>query len=74
MCSDASTSIRSPRSRAVCDVTGPIDTTSGCGSGTLPTRSQKFVTVDEDVNVNASTVPLRTRSSAAVSGDAGTVR
>ena len=32
-------------------------------AGTVPTRSQKFATVDDDVNVSASTAPLRTRSS-----------
>ena len=51
MCGSASTSTRSPRSIAVADVTGPIDTTSGCGSGSASTASQKFVTVDDDVNV-----------------------
>ena len=32
VCGSASASTRSPRSRAVADVTGPIETTSGCGS------------------------------------------
>ncbi len=57
VCGSASTSTRTPRSAAVADVTGPIDTTSGCGSGSAPIRSQKFVTVDDDVNVIASTPP-----------------
>ena len=41
VCSPASASTRRPRSVAVLDVTGPIETTSGCGSGMPPT------TVDE---------------------------
>ena len=57
------------------DVTGPIETTGGCGSGSGPTTSQKFVTVDDDVNVIASTSPrAHTRERIAASGAAVTVR
>ena len=62
--SAASTSTRRPRARAVSDVAGPIDTTTGCGSGTVPSTSQRLSTVDDDVNVIASTSPARTRASA----------
>ena len=41
--SAASMSTRRPRVRAVSEVTGPIDTTRGCGSGSVPTASRKFV-------------------------------
>ena len=58
----ASASTRRPRPRAVSEVTGPIDTTSGCGSGSGPTTAQKLSTVDDDVNVIASTSPARTRA------------
>ena len=52
----ASASTRRPRSRAVSDVTGPIETTSGCGSGSVPTQvDRSSSTVDDDVNVIAST-------------------
>ena len=74
VCSVASASTRRPRARAASEVIGPIDTTVGCGSGSVPTRSQKPVTVDDDVNVIASTSPSRTASSIDSSGSARTVR
>ena len=39
-----------------------------------PTASQKLSTVDDDVNVIASTSPARTRARSAGSGSTGTVR
>ena len=58
---------------AVCEVTGPIETTAG-SSAIGPTASQKLVTVDDDVNVIASTSPARTRARSSASGATGTVR
>ena len=57
VCSAASASTRRPRCTAVADVTGPIDTTSGLRVGERPTAAQKLSTVDDDVNVTASTSP-----------------
>ena len=56
VCSRASASTGSPRSRAVAEVTGPIDTTSG-GWSRGPTASQKLVTVDDDVKVERVDAP-----------------
>src|SRR5207245_2960521 len=74
VCGSASASTVMPRARTVSDVTGPIEKTRN-GDATGPaTASQKLLTVDDDVNVTASTSPPRTRARSPASGVTGAVR
>ena len=51
VCGSASTSTVNPASRAVAEVTGPIEATLIPASASLPVTASKFFTVDELVNV-----------------------
>ena len=51
VCGCASTSTANPAARAVAEVTGPIEAILIPASASLPVTANKFVTVDELVNV-----------------------
>src|SRR5437763_15695607 len=60
----ASTLARSPHSRNVADVTGPIEANTMPSSGAVPESFRKFRTVEELVKVIASGLRFSSRSKA----------
>src|SRR6266705_745849 len=77
VCGSASSRSARPCSRAVPAVTGPITAAANRPdvAALRPTRSTKWRTVDDDVNVTASIRPSRSSTASQLrSMDAGTVR